>query len=54
MNSWGFDALLKGLALESAVVLKVEESAGYSLLQSLQTPGLEPANFGSQVQLSKH
>ncbi len=28
-SSWGFGALLKGLT--SVVVLKVEESAGYSL-----------------------
>ncbi len=53
-SSWGSDALLKGLT--SVVVLKVEESAGYSLphLQFLPDLRLKPATFGLQVRLSNH
>ncbi len=54
LKSWGFGALLMGLT--SVVLLKVEESACYSLpqLQSLSDLRLQPATFGLQVWLSKH
>ncbi len=46
-RSWGFSALLKGLT--SAVVLKVEKSAGHSFPPPIQSLKLEPATFGLQV-----
>ncbi len=53
-SSWGFGALLKGLT--SVVVVRVEESAGYSLRHRKFLPDqrLEPTTFGLQVQLSIH